>query len=94
MLVCVIRFCCERGLALRGENMDVGSPSIMNYLGLLELLAEYDDFLKQHIDLFRSCGSGNTNYLSPIVCEELVEVMGERVLAEIVSRIKKSKYYS
>ena len=93
-LVSVIRFCCERGLALRGENIDVGSPSNGNYLGLLELLAEYDDFLKQHIDRFRSCGSGHTNYLSPIVCEELVEVMGERVLAEIVSRIKKSKYYS
>ncbi|VVC33884.1 Ribonuclease H-like domain,Domain of unknown function DUF4371 [Cinara cedri] len=48
-LISVIKFLCKRGLALRGDDELVGSKSNGNYLGLLELLAEYDDFLKKHI---------------------------------------------
>lgn len=93
-LVSVLKFACERGLALRGDDENIGSPHNGNYLGLLELLAEYDDFLRQHIQKHANCGSGHTNYLSSTICEELVSLMGNEVLNEIISRIKFSKYYS
>jgi len=93
-LVSVLKYTCERGLALRGDNEIIGSPHNGNYLGLLELLAEYDDFLGQHIKKHTSRGSGHTNYLSSTICEELVRLMGNQVLNEIISRIKLSKYYS
>ena len=93
-LISVIKFSCERGLALRGENEIMWSAANGNYLGLLELLAQYDDFLKQHIQKHANLGSGHTNYLSSTICEELVQLMGKRVLDEIVSRIKRSRYYS
>lgn len=93
-LVSVIKFACERGLALRGDNQLIGSSSNGNYLGMLELLAEYDDFLSQHIQKHANLGSGHTNYLSSVICEELVEIMGTSVLNEITSRIKESRYYS
>ncbi|XP_042230518.1 uncharacterized protein LOC121871963 [Homarus americanus] len=48
-LISVLKFICERGLALRGDDEIIGSPHNGNYLGLLELLAEYDDFLRQHV---------------------------------------------
>ena len=48
-LVRVIKFACERSLALRGENEMLGSAANGNCLGTLELVAEYDDFLKQQI---------------------------------------------
>ncbi|XP_065672025.1 zinc finger MYM-type protein 5-like [Hydra vulgaris] len=47
-LISVLKFVCERGLVLRGDNETIGSPNNGNYLGLLELA---------------SCGSGHTNYL-------------------------------
>ncbi|XP_065651225.1 uncharacterized protein LOC136079417 [Hydra vulgaris] len=93
-LVSVITFVCERGLALRGKNEIVGSSKIGNYLGILELLAEYDNFLKQHIENHANRGSGHTNCLSSTICEELIEIMGNKVLNEIISRIKLSKYFS
>lgn len=93
-VITVITFVCERGLALRGENETIGSPRNGNYLGILELIAEYDDFLKQHIQKHANRGSGHANYLSSTICEEFVELMGRRVLLEITSRIKKSRYYS
>lgn len=93
-IVTVITFICERGLALRGENETIGSARNGNYLGMLELIAEYDDFLKKHIQKHANCGSGHANYLSSTICEEFIELMGRRVLLEISSRIKKSRYYS
>lgn len=48
-LLSVIKFAGERGLAFRGENETIGPAENDNYLGMLELLAEYDPFLKQHI---------------------------------------------
>lgn len=93
-VISVIQFLCERGLALRGSNEDIGSPSNGNYLGLLELVAEYDDFLKHHIQKHANHGSGHTNYLSSTICDELVEQMGQHVLLEITTRIKESRYYS
>ena len=72
----------------------MGSAANGSYLGMLELLAQYYDFLKQHIHKHANLGSGHTNYFSSTICEELVQLMGKRVLDEIVSRIKRSRYYS
>ncbi|XP_031345831.1 zinc finger MYM-type protein 1-like [Photinus pyralis] len=93
-LVSVIKFICERGLALRGDNELIGSRNNGNYLGLVELIAQYDDFLQQHLKTHANRGSGHTNYLSSTICEEVVQLMGKSVLDEIIFRIKKSKYYS
>jgi hypothetical protein len=93
-LISVITFICERGLALRGTNEIVGSPKNGIYLGILELLAEYDNFLKQHIEKHANRGSGHTNYLSSTICEELIEIMGNNVLNEIIVSVKLSKYFS
>ena len=44
-IVSTVKFIAERGLAFRGADEVVGSPNNGNYLGILELLAEYDTFL-------------------------------------------------
>jgi len=38
-------------LALRGSNEIVGSRDNGNYLGILELIGQFDPFLSQHIVL-------------------------------------------
>lgn len=93
-IVDVIKFISERGLAFRGENEHVNNPRNGNYLGIFELLGIYDDFLNQHLQKHANRGSGHTNYLSSTILEGLISIMGERVLSEIILRIKHSKYYS
>jgi hypothetical protein len=93
-VVSVVKFIAERGLALRGDNEMVGSQRNGNYLGIIELIEEYNTFLSAHIKLHASKGIGHTNYLSSTIFEEVIGLMGEHVLKEIISRIKKSKYYS
>lgn len=44
-VVAVIKFLAERGLAFRGEDELLGSPHNGNYLGILELISQFDQFL-------------------------------------------------
>ena len=45
----MIKFLSSRGLAFRESSELVGSPQNGNFLEILELLAEYDTFLAEHI---------------------------------------------
>ncbi|XP_022163131.1 zinc finger MYM-type protein 1-like [Myzus persicae] len=92
-VVSTIKFIAERGLAFRGDNEIIGSPRNGNYLGILELVAEFDPLLSAHIRDHANKKSGHTNYLSSTICEELIDLMAKEVLGEIITRIKKSKYY-
>lgn len=73
VIVCIV----ERGLAFRGENETLGSTRNGNYLGILELLAEYDEFLRGILETHGNRGSGHTNYLSSTICKEIVNIIGK-----------------
>uniref|UniRef100_H2YK99 DUF4371 domain-containing protein n=1 Tax=Ciona savignyi TaxID=51511 RepID=H2YK99_CIOSA len=94
-LVSVVKFLCVRGLAFRGKNELIGSSNNGNYLGILELLSEYDTFLAEHIiSKHANKGRGHASYLSSTICEELIELMGQKVLCVIIDEIKTAKYFS
>ena len=60
-VVAVIQFLSERGLAFRGDNEVLGSPHNGNYLGILELLSQFDPFLAKHIKKYGNKGRGTTD---------------------------------
>lgn len=93
-IVSVVKFLTGRGLALRGDVEEFGCKNNGNYLGLLELISEYDPILKEHIKKYGGAGSGTTSYLSPSTCDEFIHIMGKRVLQEIIKEVKASRYYS
>uniref|UniRef100_A0ABD2WW43 DUF4371 domain-containing protein n=1 Tax=Trichogramma kaykai TaxID=54128 RepID=A0ABD2WW43_9HYME len=90
----IIKFLASRGLAFRGDNRKFGSSRNGNYLGLFELLSNYDTFIKEHIEVYGNKGQGSTSYLSANICEEFIEIIGKRVLSHIINELKKSKYFS
>jgi hypothetical protein len=93
-VVSTVMFLSQRGLAFRGDDECFGSPTNGNFLGILELLAEYDPFLAQHIEKHGNQNSGHVNYLSSTTCEELIEIMADEVLQIIIKRVKEAKYFS
>ena len=93
-IVAVIKFLSERGLAFRGENELFGSSSNGNYVRLLELIAQFDPFLKEHIEKYGQKGRGTTSYLSSTVCEEFIDLMGEKVKKTIAAELQHAKYFS
>ena len=93
-VISTIKFIAERRLAFRGDNEIVGSPHNGNYLGILELLSEYDTFLAAHTKMHANKGRDYTSYLSSTICEEIINLMGSQVLKCIFCSIKKSEYFS
>ena len=92
--VATITFLFERGLPLRGSNEVLGSRENGNYLGILELIGQFDPYLSQHICTHDNRGRGHTSYLSKTICEELIAIMGEQVMGFIKDEISKSRYFS
>ena len=72
----------------------VGSPQNGNFRGILELLAEYNTFLAEHIQKRVNKGKRHVSYFSSTVCEEFIDVIATKVLDIIISEIKQAKYYS
>ncbi|GFR08181.1 zinc finger MYM-type protein 1 [Trichonephila clavata] len=93
-MVSVIKFLASRGLAFRGDNEILGSQHNGNYLGILELIAEYDAFLNSHLAKYGNEGKGKQSFLSATICEELIEILGNKVLKYIVNEIIEAKYFS
>lgn len=55
---------------------------------------QFDPFLKEHIEKYGTAGKGHTSYLSHVICEEFIELMGQKFLCHILNKIKIAKYFS
>ena len=90
----MIKFLSSRGLAFRGSSELVGSPQNGNFFRILELLAECDTFLAEHIQKRVNKGKGHVSYFSSPACEEFIDVTATKVLDIIIFEIKQAQYYS
>ena len=96
-VVTVVKFLCERGLPLPGGNEVFGSAQNGNFLGLLELLAQFDDFLADPICRFGNSGRGVPVPLClpiflPLYATNLCNLWQRKLQPKL--RNKKAKYYS
>ena len=71
-----------------------GSTTNDNFMGLLEVTAEYYPFLTSHISKQGNSGSRRSSYLSASACEKPINLMAQTVLAGVIREIKKSIWYS
>ncbi|KAF0721289.1 zinc finger MYM-type protein 1-like, partial [Aphis craccivora] len=86
-----IIFCAKNNLALRGSTSEIGVQGSCVFLDIIELLSKYDKTLEELISNYTK---RSVNYLSPTIQNEFVNLLGKKVRNEILSRIRKSKYYS
>lgn len=90
----VVKSLASRGLPFRGSDEHFGSLQNGNYMMLLELIAEFDPFLSEHIKLYGNKGKGSTSYLSLTICNEFIQIMSGELLKKIIIEVKQAKYYS
>ena len=86
-IVAVVKFLADRGVPFRGHDEIIGSPTNDNYLGVLELISQFDPFLAQHIERQGARGRAKISYLSSTICDEFIMIMGQDVLKRIVCQI-------
>lgn len=93
-VIAIIKSLAIRGLPFRGNSERIGDPHNGNFLGTVELLAEFDPFLSEHLKLYAHPGSGNTSYLSKTIYEEIILLIQNKVLQQISSEVQSAKYFS
>lgn len=93
-VVAVIKFLAARGLAFRGGSEKLGEQDNGNYLGVIELISEFDPFLSSHLAKYGNKGSGRASYLSSTICNELIKIIGDKLLSVIIDEINDTKYFS
>ena len=59
-VVADIKFLSARGMPFRGDDEIIGSVHNRNYMGTLELLSQFDPFLKEHAKI---CQVGQGQYI-------------------------------
>ena len=85
---------------LRGDNEVLNEDSCGTHgyrqfqLAALEMTANHDGILKQHLDNIQ-LSSRNVTYMSPLIQNEIIEIIGQDIILEnLLEEIKAAKLYS
>lgn len=92
-VIAIIKSLAIRGLPFRGHSERIGDYHNGNFLGTVELLAEFDPFLSEHLKLHAHPGSGKTSYLSKTIYEEIILLIQNKVLKKIACEVQSAKYF-
>lgn len=92
-LVAIILYLAEHNIAFRGSSSKLFTKNNGNYLGLIELIGQFDGVMSDHLRRVTS-SSSQVTLLGNNIQNELICLLGSEVKQAIIKKITKSKYFS
>lgn len=92
-VIAIVCHLAERNQALRGSSDLLFDCHNGNFLSLVELMGQFDSVMNQHLKRMKNQES-KVHYLSPRIQNEIIDLVGEKIIEEIITRVKAAKYFS
>ncbi|XP_050908176.1 uncharacterized protein LOC127121782 [Lathyrus oleraceus] len=92
-VISIVKFLAKHNLAFRGSKEKLYEDSNGNFLGLIEMLAEFDPIIQEHVRRVTT-QKVHIHYLGHNIQNELISLLGSAITIEIIRKIKQTKYFS
>jgi hypothetical protein len=89
-IVCIVKFLAKHNLAFRGSNSKLYDDSNGNFLGLVEMLAEFNPVIQEHVHRITN-EETQAHYLDNKIQNELIHLLASAIKSEIIKKIKRVK---
>lgn len=92
-LIAILSHLAERNLAFRGHSDKLFETGNGNFLGQVELMAQFDPIMREHLRRSQ-CNKLSDNYLSRHIQNELISLRAKCTIDALVQKVKTAKYYA
>ncbi|XP_058746051.1 uncharacterized protein LOC131618918 [Vicia villosa] len=92
-IISMVKFLAKHNLAFRGSNERLYQNSNGNFLGLIEMLAEFDPVIQEQIRRITN-NNIHVHFLGHSIQNEKIILLASAIKNEIIRKIKQAKYFS
>uniref|UniRef100_A0A7N0TF72 DUF4371 domain-containing protein n=1 Tax=Kalanchoe fedtschenkoi TaxID=63787 RepID=A0A7N0TF72_KALFE len=92
-IISIVKFLAKHSLAFRETKERLHENNNGNFLGLIDMLADFDPFIQEHARRITN-DDIHIHYLGHKIQNELIYLLSSSVRSEIVKKVKQAKYFS
>ncbi|XP_050147476.1 uncharacterized protein LOC126622803 [Malus sylvestris] len=92
-LISIVKYLAKYTLAFRGNNDKLYQENNGNFMGLVQMMAESDPLIKNHLQRFQN-NEIRYHYLSHTIQNELILLISCEIKAAIIQKVKEAKYFA